>query len=302
MDERMVATIARNQHGLITRSQAHSLGLTSRQIDHRVAKGRWFRQRPGVYIVGAAPTSWEQLVHGACLAAGDDASASHRTGARSWELVDRSGRIEITIDSHRRVRLPSVTVHRSILLPGLDRTRRDGLPVTTLERTIVDLSPSHGEKVVGGWIDLGIRRHGLDLESLAWCISRLTVPGRPTPISAMRALVHRQPGYDPGRSTLESRALAALAIGGCPDPVRQHPAIRPNGTRAFIDLAYPRLKIAIELDGWDAHGIRSAFEPDRIRANDLVLLGWTVLRFTWSMTDVYLCETVAAAIARATMA
>lgn len=299
MDEGMIVAIARGQHGLITREQAHRLGATDRQINHRVAKGRWARQRAGVYVVGAVPTTWEQQVHGACLAAGSDASGSHRTGARTWELVDRSGPIEITIDSHRRVRLPSVTVHRSILLPGLDRTMRNGLPVTSLARTIVDLSPMHDAKVVGGWIDTGIRKHGLDLMALADCITRLTVPGRRTPISAMQALTTRQPGYDPGRSALESRALAALLAGGCPGPVRQHPVTRPDGRQAFIDLAYPGLRIAIELDGWDTHGIRSAFEQDRIRANDLVLLGWTVLRFTWSMSDSYLCETVHAAIARA---
>jgi hypothetical protein len=211
VDERAIATLARNQHGLITRTQALDAGATDRQINHRVAKGAWERQRAGVYVVGAVPTTWDQLVHSACLAAGDDASGSHRTGARAWQIVERSGRIEISVDSHRRVRIPSVTVHRSILLPGLDRTVLNGLPVTTLERTIVDLSIAHDATVVGTWIDTGIRRHQLNLESLSACIIRLTVPGRPTPISAMTALAKREPGYDPGRSALESRALVALA-------------------------------------------------------------------------------------------
>lgn len=302
MDEAMVAVVARQQHGLITRSQALALGATDRQIGHRLTTGRWFRQRAGVYVVGAVPTTWEQLVHSACLAAGGDASCSHRTGARHWGLVDRSGPIEITLDSHRRVRIPSVRVHRSILLPDLDRVVHNGLPVTTLERTIVDLSLTHRAKVVGSWIDAGIRLHGLDLEVLSSCVTRLSVPGRRTPISAMQALTIRHDGYDPGRSALEARALAALRLGGCPDPIRQHPVTRPDGKRAFIDLAYPALRIAIELDGWATHGIRSAFELDRIRANDLVRLGWTVLRFTWAMSDAYLCETVLATIARQSIA
>ena len=54
---------------------------------------------------------------------------------------------------------------------------------------------------------------------------------------------------------------------------------------------------AVELDGWATHGIRSAFEPDRIRGNELLLLGWNLLRFTWSMTDDYICETIARTIA-----
>ncbi|WP_426571631.1 endonuclease domain-containing protein [Aquihabitans sp. McL0605] len=204
------------------------------------------------------------------------------------------------MDTHRRVRLPGVTVHRSILLPDLDRTTVAGVPVTSLARTIVDLAPMNSAEVVGRWIDVGIRQHDLDLGDLAGCITRLTVRGRPKPLSAMQAIVTRQPGYDPGRSVLESRAIQALAHGSCPEPVRQHPVKRPDGRSGFIDLAYPRWHIAIELDGWAEHGLRSAFDPDRVRGNDLALLGWTVLRFTWTMTDRYLCETVLAAIAAST--
>jgi very-short-patch-repair endonuclease len=56
--------------------------------------------------------------------------------------------------------------------------------------------------------------------------------------------------------------------------------------------------VAIELDGWATHGIRAAFEPDRIRGNELLLLGWQLLRFTWHMSDDYICDTTLAAIER----
>lgn len=295
-----VVDLARTQLGLVSRDQLQGIGVTDRMVHARLRSGAWSRLRTGVYVVGAVPSSWEQAVLGACLAAGPDAAASHRTSARLAGLVTRSGRIEILIDSHRRVRLRGVTVHRSILVPELDVTRHGPIPVTTLERTLVDLAPHNGVAVMGRWIDQGLREQALDLTALATCCNRLTVNGRPAPTSTMTALALRSPGHDPGRSALESRAIAALAERGLPEPTRQHWVRRPGGDDAYIDLAYPSLRLAIELDGWETHGLRAAFEPDRIRANDLVLLGWTVLRFTWSMSDQYLCETVAAAIAAAT--
>jgi len=115
----------------------------------------------------------------------------------------------------------------------------------------------------------------------------------------MTALARRSPGHDPGRSALEARILEALATRGVPLPVRQHPVRRPDGRQAFIDLAYPRVMVALEADGWATHGVRAAFEPDRVRGNELALLGWRLYRFTWAMTDDYVCDTILGALAAA---
>ena len=53
------------------------------------------------------------------------------------------------------------------------------------------------------------------------------------------------------------------------------------GRRTFkIDLAYPVVRLTIELDGWGFHGTRSAFDDDRTRATLLVANGWAGVRFT----------------------
>jgi very-short-patch-repair endonuclease len=54
------------------------------------------------------------------------------------------------------------------------------------------------------------------------------------------------------------------------------------GTPFEVDFAYPDLLLAIEVDGYDPHGTRQAFDTDRARQNRLVLAGWTVIRFTWT--------------------
>ena len=61
--------------------------------------------------------------------------------------------------------------------------------------------------------------------------------------------------------------------------MQQHP-LRIGGRSIRIDLAYPERKVAVELDGWEFHRTRSAFDDDRRRANLLVAHGWTLVRFT----------------------
>jgi very-short-patch-repair endonuclease len=55
------------------------------------------------------------------------------------------------------------------------------------------------------------------------------------------------------------------------------------GRRTFrIDAAYPELKLAIEIDGYEMRSSPEAFAADIERQNALVLEGWTILRFPWS--------------------
>jgi very-short-patch-repair endonuclease len=67
-----------------------------------------------------------------------------------------------------------------------------------------------------------------------------------------------------------------------PPPVTEHTVLDDHGQFvARVDFAYPELKYAIEVDGYEAHTGRRAFEHDRVRQNDLVDDGWTIHRFTW---------------------
>jgi very-short-patch-repair endonuclease len=77
----------------------------------------------------------------------------------------------------------------------------------------------------------------------------------------------------------EVALLRLLAHSGLPEPVRQH-AVLVGGERRFIDIAYPQARLALEYDGNDPHTRVERFESDRSRQNGLVLLGWTILRYT----------------------
>lgn len=90
------------------------------------------------------------------------------------------------------------------------------------------------------------------------------------------------------------RFVRALVGAGLPEPAQQH-RVTLGSRRCRIDLAYPDLKLAIEIDGWTFHRTRTAFDEDRARANDLVVAGWNVLRFTSRMTNEQAVSTTTAA-------
>lgn len=298
MDDGELRRLALRQHGVVSREQVLAAHGTDRTIERQLRLGRWERERNGIYVIGAAPPTWERAAMAATLAAGPDAHLTGRSATRLWELVERSGRLQLLLDGRRRVRLPDVDVHRTTRFDPTDRARVRGIPVTNLARSLIELAPSQSTEAMGPIVDAAVRLHHLDLDHLATRIDDLIAPGRRRPQSLIDALLLRTPGYDPGRSALESRTVAALAGGGLPAPVRQHPVVRPDGRKAFIDLAYPPQMVAIEVDGFAFHSGRAAFDADRIRRNELVLLGWDVLQVTSAMSNAEICRVVGLALGR----
>ena len=113
-------------------------------------------------------------------------------------------------------------------------------------------------------------------------------------------LAARAPGFHPGESAPELRISRALVAAGLPAPVHQCP-FRIGKRTVRADLAYPDAGIVIEYDGWDFHSTRTAFDSDRARANELEILGLTVLRFTSKSSDAQVVATVRAALDRASV-
>jgi hypothetical protein len=296
VDERAVRDMALHQHGVIARRQVLELGGSDAAIDRNLSLGRWDRARDGVYVVGAAPATWQRSAMAATLAAGDGSLLALRSSIRLWGLVERSGVVQVLIHADRRVRLPGIEIHRTRLLEPIDGAVVQAIPVTSLARSLIDVSPTQSASTMGAMVDAAIRLHGLSIDHLAAQVDRLTRPGRAAPRPLIEALLLRAPGYDPGRSALESRVLEVIELAGLPAPVRQHRVVRPDGRHAFIDLSYPLHLLAIEADGWAHHGQRRDFDRDRIRRNDLVLLGWRVLNITSAMTDERIATTIAAAL------
>jgi predicted transcriptional regulator of viral defense system len=138
--ERAAVHIAARQHGVITRAQLITAGLSADAIRHHVVTGWLQRMHRGVYLIGAVepPLAWPTA---AVLACGDAALLSHSPAAVHWSIRPPStGAIHVTVVG-RHVRGPAgVTVHRTTNLHPHDATRHRGIPVTSLARTLLDIA------------------------------------------------------------------------------------------------------------------------------------------------------------------
>ncbi len=283
------------QQGLVTARQARIAGLREGQVRWLTRSGDWVPIRPGVYAVAGAPQTRMQLLVATALTLQPGGWLSHATAGELWGFPDVDGdEIEVLTALDRKIGLGGVRGHRTSLLFTADLTTHARVPVTTPERTLVDLSGRVAEHVLARMLDDSLRRRLVRLERLRRCALRLAgAPGRRTAV-VHRLLAERLPGFDPGDSDLETRVLRLLVRNGLPAPVQQH-RVRAGGRTLRVDLAYPDTKVAIELDGWEFHRTRTAFDDDRARANRLVADGWTLVRFTSRSSDAEILDCVRAA-------
>lgn len=217
-----------------------------------------------------------------CLAAGPTALLSHRTAAAIWRL-DGFSRVpfEVLVPTGDHIASrPGLRVHRSAVVSPADRALAADLPVTAVPRTLIDLGAvTHPERVDRAFDD-ALVRHLCTIEQVVDRFVALARRGRPG-IATMRALLEQRTGeYVPTHSAFEQKVAQMLDAAGLPAPARQHPVALSDRT-VFLDLAWPRHLVALECDGVFAHARDTRLPWDDDRQNQLVLLGWIVLRVTW---------------------
>jgi predicted transcriptional regulator of viral defense system len=131
--------LAERRAGYVTTTQAAEVGVSRQQLSYLARTGSLERVAHGIYRLRRFPAQRFEDVIVACLWAGDDAVASHDTALAIYELTDAMpAAIHISVSRPFRGRRPGVTVHAAPLGDG-ERTEREGVPVTTVERTIADV-------------------------------------------------------------------------------------------------------------------------------------------------------------------
>lgn len=274
IDLRMVALA---NHGLVGLREALECGSSPSSISRKLASGAWARLAPQVYVMRELLTPNSHLA-AACMAL-PGAVASHRAAALLHGLDGIDGAlVEVSVPRSVTTRRHLV-VHRVDDLAEVDISRIEGIPTTTVTRTLVDLGAVVGLDALERATESTLRHGTTSERRLLWRVEALSRRGRPGP-SSLRTVLSRRAGKRATGSEFETRVVQCLRDRGLPDPVRQH-RVRAAGRTACIDLAYPDQRVAIELDGWAAHGGPDAFVADRRRQNIVVLAGWNVLRFTW---------------------
>ena len=281
--DQALAAVASRQHGLFTVSQALDLGATRLMVLGRAKAGRIVKEDVDVYRFAGLPPSWESRLLARVLAAGEGALASHRAAAALWGFEGfNKGTPELSIPRGRRYRRTGVRTHESTDLERCGARVRNGIRVTDPARTLLDLGRFVGDKPLASAIESARRLRLTDWSELISTLARHARKGRPG-IRRLRRTIARHAHRDEVTdSDFELLVLVLLLEHGLPEPVLHHQLRGPDESFiAEIDLAYPGLRIAIELDG-GVHRDGDTFESDRPRQNRIVLEGWVVLRFTWA--------------------
>ncbi len=278
----LVAAVAADHHGVFGAAHLRALGVAEHERRYRLLIGRWSAVHERVYRIAGAPRTWRGDVMAACWAGGTRAVASHRSAAELWELPGRTQAVvEITCPRWRRAQHDGLVVHESRALSELDITTVDGIPVTTVARTLFDLAAVRRSLTVDLAIDNALRRELTDVAELRTTRDRLARRGRRGSQSFRQLVADRSEAERPTESERERLLLRMLERHGFEAPVRQFEIFDDTGTFvARPDFAYPARKIAIEYDSYQEHTGKIALVRDSARRNAMVALGWAPITAT----------------------
>jgi very-short-patch-repair endonuclease len=265
--------VARRQGGVLSRDQCRGAGLTPREVDGLLRRGALLRMGSGVLRLAGAPFSEDTRHWHAVLATRGVLIAS--SAAYLWQLLEHPpAQVQIAVGSQRRVHGPAGVRVRRLDIPDRELTTRFRLPITTRARAAIDhladcplteAVPFADRALAQGWFTIA------DLQR------RL---GRPVRGNARLRQVARTLMVG-AEAESERRLQRLLRRHGIVGWVANHPLLVDGRLIARIDIAFPAQRLAIEVDGLAYHADRVRFQRDRTRQNDMVNLGWTVLRFTW---------------------
>jgi very-short-patch-repair endonuclease len=198
---------------------------------------------------------------------------SHHSAAVLWGVCPApfSG-IHVTVLTDSGVHgREGVHAHRCRNLDPADATRRDGIPVTSPGRTLLDLATQDTRRVLARAVEEAqIRRvvtdHSLNVQFQRYPKHRGT--------AALRKAIRPEPALT--RSEAERRFLELIRRAGLPEPRAN---VRVG--RYEVDFYWPENDLIVEIDGYAFHSSRGAFERDRRKDGELGAQGHRVMRITW---------------------
>lgn len=283
-DDRELAELARRQHGVVARRQLTRRGFSGTAIDKRIKAGRLHRIHAGVYSLAPRQLLTRQgWWLAAALASGPEALLSHRTAAALWEIRGYSGGAVHVSVPHKSTSTKPIRRHFSAV-PADERAVEEGIPATSVHRTIFDLASFVSLDDVMAMIKEAEYRNRYDRLSLPDLLERY--PGKRGSRKLQLALkrITEEPG-GPKRSRLEQRFAPFLREHSLPQPRFNDPIAL--GSKLYVaDCHWPPLRLIVELDGWAGHSSPSAFQDDRLRDRLLFLAGYSVIHLTWKQLEV----------------
>jgi very-short-patch-repair endonuclease len=271
--DRIIAALAGRQNGVVARWQLLREGVTGHQIDWRLSTGRLHQIHQGVYLVGHAVPPPLAMERAALLAYRNRAVLGGRTATNLWKLLPHpaTAPVCVVVPPERNARRPGIHA-REARLDRQDIRSHDGLPLTSPPRTILDLS--------------------LELDS--YKLEQLVAEAQFRHLASdreLRSQLERNPGKR-GAARLHS----VLDLPGGPQRTRSPGEVamlkllRKAGITGFkanarihgyeVDFLWRDLGFAVEVEGYDGHSGRHAFERDRLKWARLQAKGVQVMPVT----------------------
>jgi hypothetical protein len=186
-------------------------------------------------------------------------------------------RVAVTVPRRGVHRRRGITAHSTLHLPREQRAIRDAIPVTSVARTLLDVAESDPRRLPRAW-DAAERLQLLDVHA----VERVCERGH-----GRRGLKHLKPLVaDRTRVVADTRReLEALFFELCRGHGLPLPSCNVLVEGFLVDAFWPAQRLIVELDSWEFHRGRRAFENDRARDAALQAAGYRVIRITWRQLE-----------------
>lgn len=274
---RLIRRLAERQHGVVARRQLVAQGLSAELIKGRLRAGMLVPVHVGVFALGHSLIGKQGRWMAAVLACGPNAVLSHSSAAELWAFARSRGFPEVTRRSGGS-RRSGLRLHQTRILEPVDVTVEAGIPVTSVERTLLDIAR--------GYDDRRLERAVVDADRtgrLRWPRLRLLLdrtPHRPGAVRLRRVASRISPRAIDARSPTEVDFLALCREAGLPEP-----AVNVLIEGHLVDFLWPAERLIVETDTYTYHGDPIAFEHDHERTVALVAAGYEVHRVTRLMLN-----------------
>lgn len=280
---RELLKLAERQYSLVTRGQALTCGISLGQLRSAIDCGLLIPVYRGVYRLAGAPFEWRQRVYALILAAGEDAVASHEAAAelRRWPGFTKHA-VDV-VRPWKRNRKPGrlVGLHESTFLPPHHATTVDGIPVTTVERTLFDLAAVLSRKRLERVVANALNASHTTIAKLEKVFAETARRGRKGSKAMRRLLSDIGQGYVPTESELEDLVVAVLEAAGLPLPKKQRNVGGSTTPIGRVDFLYATARLVIEADSKRYHSSWLDQLADQRRDLQLSAAGYQVIRVSW---------------------
>jgi very-short-patch-repair endonuclease len=276
--ERALSALADRQYGVVGHGQLTAMGLGERTIARWISVGRLHKLHRGAYAVGRKSVVQRGTWLAAVLACGEGTVLSHTSAASLWELTPARALVHVTSPrgNQGRRRWRGIQLHRGRL--ALDETTfQDDIPVTSVARTLFDYAEVEDfRRLEKAWEEAD-RLKRLRLREVERVCERGY--GRRA-LKPIRRLLAEARAVTRTRSPLEDRFQDFC----------RHFDLPPHSTNVEVlgkevDVLWSAAKLIAELDSWEFHSHRAAFQRDRARDIRLLVAGYRTVRVTHDRLD-----------------